>query len=178
MMTIYLVIDVVKGFTEPETSNGKCNLHVPGAKNIIKNINTHIINKKDGDYVFYIRDVHSTDDPEFERFPPHCVCNTEEIQFDEELYITPHNARMMNKHTIDAFHDTDLGQTINYLKTDNEIVVMGCCTEYCVFAASISALFLGYDVKVYRDCIVAKSETFGECVLEGMKEWDNLTIVE
>ncbi|MFA7142999.1 MAG: isochorismatase family cysteine hydrolase [Candidatus Dojkabacteria bacterium] len=177
-MTVYLVIDMIKGFTEPETSDGKCNLYIPGAKNIIKNINNHIINKKDEDYVLYVRDIHSEDDPEFKRFPPHCVCNTEEIQFDEDIYIAPYNSRIMNKHTIDAFYDTDLGKMIDCLKTDNNIVVMGCCTEYCVFAASVSALFLGYDVKIHKDCIVAKDPIFGECILEGMKEWDNITIVE
>ena len=77
-MKAMLIIDMVKGFINPETTDGKCALYLPGADSIIKNINREISKMGEEDMIIHLNDTHDRGDREFEMFPPHCMRNTDQ----------------------------------------------------------------------------------------------------
>src|SRR6266403_896448 len=122
-------------------------LYVPGAEKLIPNLKQLTDAAREG-RVFIIGDActHTLDDPEFERFPPHCVRGTPgaeiipETRADKVLVIPT--------------------------RADAEIFVFGVVMEYCVQLAAKGLLGRGRRVALVSDAIETLQAEDGRKTLE------------
>jgi nicotinamidase/pyrazinamidase len=151
-------------------------LYVPGAEKLIPKMSRLTDAARQG-RVFLVADidVHAPDDPEFARFPPHCVRGTPgakiipETRADRILFIpnradavvpedlSPYQQVILEKQTLDVFDnpntETVLERVGRFTDADAEIFVFGVVTEYCVRLAAKGLLERGRRVALVRDAI-------------------------
>jgi len=151
---LFLDIDTQNDFMNEDGA-----LYVPGAKNIKKNLRDltfHCCNHSIP--IVATVDTHKDDDPEFNRFPPHCMANTDghkkipetnmvfcnciKSKLGSELsnfIVEPVCNYIFEKATCDIW-DKELGQPDNLTKilvlnSIDSVVVSGVATNFCVIAA-------------------------------------------
>jgi nicotinamidase/pyrazinamidase len=151
-------------------------LYVPGAEKLIPNLNRLTEGARKG-RVLIIGDAcfHTPDDPEFKRFPPHCIRGTPgaeiipESRADRVLFIpnraeavvpqdlSPYQQVILEKQTLDVFDNPNtqvvLERAARFTNPDAEIFVFGVVTEYCVRLAAKGLLERGRRVALVRDAI-------------------------
>ena len=167
-------------------------LYVPGAEKLIPNLKRLTEAGRQG-RVFIVGDVcmHTPDDPEFERFPPHCVRGTPgaeiipETRAEKILFVpdssgavipadlTEFQQVILEKHTLDVFDNPKtekvLERVAGFTGADAQIFVFGVVTEYCVRLAAKGLLDRGRRVALVRDAIeTLKAE-------DGRKTFEELT---
>ena len=147
-------------------------LYVPGAEKLLPNIRRLTDAARKGK-VFLVSHgcFHTSDDPEFKMFPPHCVQGTPGANFVPEA-LTDQVCRVPNiadaslpqqlenfqqilleKQTLDIFESRHAGTLVERLGTKPEFVVFGVATEYCVRLAAKGLLQRGRRVSVVEDAI-------------------------
>ena len=147
-------------------------LYVPGADKLLPNIRRLTDAARKGK-VFLVSHgcFHTSDDPEFKMFPPHCVQGTPGANFVPEA-LTDQVCRVPNiadaslpqqlenfqqilleKQTLDIFESRHAGTLVERLGTKPEFVVFGVATEYCVRLAAKGLLQRGRRVSVVEDAI-------------------------
>src|SRR5437763_14203817 len=147
-------------------------LYVPGAEKLLPNIRRLTDAARKGK-VFLVSHgcFHTSDDPEFKTFPPHCVQGTPGANFVPEA-LTDQVCRVPNiadaslpqqlenfqqilleKQTLDIFESRHAGALVERLGTKPEFVVFGVVTEYCVRLAAKGLLQRGRRVSVVEDAI-------------------------
>src|SRR5882672_1934670 len=164
-------------------------LYVPGAEKLIPKLKWLTDAAREG-RVFIIGDActHAPDDPEFERFPPHCVRGTPgaeiipETRADKVLVI-PNRADaaipedlsefqqvILEKQTLDVFDNPNTEKVIErvagFTSADAEIFVFGVVTEYCVRFAAKGLLERGRRVALVSDAIETLRAEDGRKTLE------------
>src|ERR1700704_2499300 len=151
-------------------------LYVPGAEKLIPNLKRLTDAARQG-RVFIVGDActHTPDDPEFERFPPHCVGGTPGAEIipetrAEKVLIVPNRAGatipanlsefqqvILEKQTLDVFDNPNTEKVIErvaeFTSADAEIFVFGVVTEYCVRLAAKGLLERGRRVALVSDAI-------------------------
>jgi len=181
--------------TQYDFINPKGKLYVKGAEKIIKNLRflTGFAEKNNIPIISSV-DAHSTDDPEFRRFPAHCICGTagqkkiRETRLKGAVYIpagkgssgtgrysekklsgllTRAGQIVFEKKTIDAFSNPDLKKVLSGVKT---AYVYGVATEYCVKAAVSGLRKNRIETYVIRDAIRAAGRKDGMRALSQMKK--------
>jgi nicotinamidase/pyrazinamidase len=147
-------------------------LYVPGAEKIIPNIQ-RLVSAATETGVFLVSsgDAHPENDPEFQRFPPHClrgspgariipegltkdpvtIPNDSSRKLPEDLF--RHPQVVLQKQTLDVFDNPHTNELVEQLGSDAEYVVFGVVTEYCVKCAAKGLLDRGRKVSVVRDAI-------------------------
>jgi nicotinamidase/pyrazinamidase len=165
------------------------NLYVPGAEKLIPNLNRLTEAARQG-RVLILGDAcfHTPNDPEFERFPPHCVRGTPgaeiipEARADRVLFI-PNRADaivpqdlsiyqqvILEKQTLDVFDNPNtelvLECAARITDPDAEIFVFGVVTEYCVRLAAKGLLERGRRVALVRDAIETLNPEYGGKTIE------------
>ena len=90
-------------------------------------------------YFLLFQDTHDSQTPEFSSYPPHCIKGTEEAETIPEYVELPFATKftIFEKNSTDAFADTKFAE---WLKTHPEVdtfVVVGNCTDICVYQAAI-----------------------------------------
>ena len=167
-------------------------LYVPGAENLIPNLN-RLTNAAREDRVLIIGDacVHTPNDPEFQRFPPHCVIGTPgaeiipETRADRVLFIPNRTGAIipqdlsiyqqviLEKQTLDVFDNPAtqivLERAARFTDRDAEIFVFGVVTEYCVRLAAKGLLERGRRVALVRDAIETLNTEEGAKTIEELK---------
>ncbi len=151
-------------------------LYVPGAEKLIPNLK-RLTDQARKDRVFLVSDacVHAPDDPEFQRFPQHCVRGTPGAEIISETIaqrflilpnrreatvpsdLSPYQQVILEKQTLDVF-DNPLTETVierlkKFTDADAEFVVFGVVTEYCVRCAAKGLLERGRRVAIVEDAI-------------------------
>ena len=146
------------------------NLYVPGAENIIPNID-RLVNEARASRVLLVSsgDAHTPDDPEFKTFPPHCVKGTRGSDIIAEGLATkrltiPNDASfalpqnlddcqqiILEKQTLDVFQNPKAAELVDRLGSNVEYVVFGVVTEFCVNCAVDGLLQRGKKVSVVLD---------------------------
>jgi nicotinamidase/pyrazinamidase len=169
---VLLVIDMVKGFLEPKTKDGPCALYIKGAKELIGKINREIKALPKGSTVIFMRDTHKPDDKEFEKWPKHCVEDTEECLVAEGFmtYLPDINYVNISKTRFSAFFESKLDDflwnngfsDVHRHGVDTEIILTGVCTDICVFATALDARYRDYTVRIITDCVKALDEVRGK----------------
>jgi len=184
---IFWDVDTQKDFMLPD---GR--LYVPGAEKLIPNLK-FLTDQARKDRVFLVSDacVHTPNDPEFQRFPPHCVRGTEGAEIIAETVadrflilpnrreatvppdLSPYQQVILEKQTLDVFDNPHTETVIERLKqftdADAEFVVFGVVTEYCVRCAAKGLLERGRRVALVRDAIETLKAEDGESTLAEMK---------
>jgi nicotinamidase/pyrazinamidase len=173
---IFWEVDVQQDFVLP---GGK--LYVPAAEKLLPNIRRLTDAARQGK-VFLVSsgDFHSSDDPEFRIFPPHCVKGTPGSELLPEA-VTENVARVPNqqnaklpddltryqqilleKQTLSIFESRHADELVKKLGTQAEFVVFGVATEYCVSFAVKGLLERGRRVAVVTDAIETLKKEEGE----------------
>jgi len=147
-------------------------LYVPGAEKIIPNIRRLVQAATEaGVFLVSSGDAHPVGDPEFQRFPPHCLAGTSGARIIPEG-MTKNSRTIPNdpsrplprdilrapqvvieKQTLDVFDNPHTSELVDRLGADAEYVVFGVVTEYCVRCAAKGLLARGRKVSVVRDAI-------------------------
>lgn len=131
--------------------------------------------RRAGEPVFFIADRHLPDDKEFEMFPPHCIVGTGGAAVCPELESLEGEA-VVPKRRYSAFFGTDLDLRLRELGVD-EIVLVGVCTNICVFFTAADARMRGYSVTVPRDGVASFDEAAHRFALEQMDKVLGVRIV-
>jgi nicotinamidase/pyrazinamidase len=184
---IFWDVDTQADFMLP---NGK--LYVPGAEKLIPNLKL-LTDQTRKDRVFLVSDacVHAPNDPEFQRFPPHCVRGTQGAEIIPETVadrflilpnrreatvptdLSPYQQVILEKQTLDVFDNPHTETVTERLKqftdADAEFVVFGVVTEYCVRCAAKGLLGRGRRVALVQDAIKTLKAEDGEGALAEMQ---------
>jgi nicotinamidase/pyrazinamidase len=180
---IFWEVDAQADFMLP---GGK--LYVPGAEKIIPNIR-RLVNAAAEAGVFLVSsgDAHRESDPEFERFPPHCIRGTPGARvipeglakswrtipndpsrkLPEDILDSPQ--AVIEKQTLDVFDNPHAAELVERLGADAEYVVFGVVTEYCVRCATKGLLERGRKVSVVQDAIETLDAAAGCKTLEELQ---------
>lgn len=164
---IFWSVDVQSDFMLP---GGK--LYVPHAEKLIPNIQRLVSSAlASGTLVVSSGDAHTPNDPEFARFPPHCVAGTPGARILPEalgprVCTVPNDASgklpgdisscaqiLIEKQTLDVFDNPHTAEIVDFLGPETEYVVFGVVTEFCVRCAAKGLLVRGRDVSVATDAI-------------------------
>ena len=147
-------------------------LYVAGAEKIIPNIRRLVKGAADaGVFLVSSGDAHPEGDPEFRRFPPHCLRGTPGARIIPEG-IVPDARRIPNdpsqplpkdilsapqvvieKQTLDVFDNPHTSELVERLGPGAEYIVFGVVTEFCVRCAAKGLLERGRKVSVVKDAI-------------------------
>jgi nicotinamidase/pyrazinamidase len=164
---IFWSVDVQADFMLP---GGK--LYVPGAEKLIPNIQRLVSSAlAAGTLVVSSSDAHTPNDPEFARFPPHCVAGTPGARILPEalgsrVCTIPNDAAqklpsdllncpqiLLEKQTLDVFDNPHAAEIVGLLGLDAEYVVFGVVTEFCVRCAAKGLLHRGHKVSIVTNAI-------------------------
>jgi len=149
-------------------------LYVPGAEKLLPNIRSLTNAAREGK-VFLVSHgcFHTSNDPEFKQFPPHCVQGTPGAELvpeamTESVARIPNNAEsqlpsdlqkfqqvLLEKQTLDIFETRHAADLVKRLGSGPEFVVFGVTTEYCVRLAAKGLLERGRHVSIVEDAIEA-----------------------
>jgi nicotinamidase/pyrazinamidase len=151
-------------------------LYVSGAEKLIPNLK-RLTDQARKDRVFLVSDacVHVPDDPEFQRFPAHCVRGTTGAEMIPETVadrftilpnrrqasvppdLSPYQQVILEKQTLDVFDNPHTETVVERIKqftdADAEFAVFGVVTEYCVRCAAKGLLERGRRVALVEDAI-------------------------
>jgi nicotinamidase/pyrazinamidase len=147
-------------------------LYVPGAEKLLLNIRRLANAARDG-HVFLVSHgcIHEENDPEFERFPPHCVRGTAGAKLVPEALaekvvtipndpaakipadLSDYQQIILEKETLDIFESRHAESLLERLPRDAEFIVFGVVTEYCVGLAVEGLLRRGRRVSIIQDAI-------------------------
>ena len=167
-------------------------LYVPGAEKLLANLN-RLTDAARRNRVFLVSDacLHTPDDPEFQRFPPHCVRGTPGAAIipetlAENYFMIPNRAAaempadlskvqqvILEKQTLNVFDNPNTEKVIERLQafTDPaaEFAVFGVVTEFCVRLAAKGLLERGRRVALVSDAIEALDPAAGRKTLDELK---------
>jgi nicotinamidase/pyrazinamidase len=145
-----IVIDMLVGFCR------RGNLHSPRYDPIVPPLREHLREAEaQGVPIVFLVDTHAPDDPEFEKFPSHCVEGSGEDEVIPELREFADRGTVVRKHTFSGFRGTDLDAVLERLAPDL-IEVAGVCTDICVLHTVYDLRVRGYEVLVHKQLV----ETF------------------
>ncbi|MGD0955796.1 MAG: isochorismatase family cysteine hydrolase [Candidatus Acidiferrales bacterium] len=164
---VFWEVDAQADFVLP---GGK--LYVPGAEKIVPNLKRLVEAAAEaGVFLVSSGDAHPENDPEFERFPPHCLRGTPGARIiPEGLTKNPRTVpndpsrklpedifeyaqAVLEKQTLDVFDNPHASELVERLGGDAEYVVFGVVTEYCVRCAAKGLLERGRKVSIVEDAI-------------------------
>ena len=165
------------------------NLYVPGAEQIIPNLERVMTFAREHRApVVSSVDAHSSDDIEFQQFPPHCVKGTmgqEKIpqallpqqkvlpnelkEFPEGDQFSGFQQWILEKQTFDLFDNVNAAPLFGRLAAA-QYIVFGVATEYCVKAAVLGLLRLGRPVWLLVDTVRPIDAARGLGALREMQE--------
>ncbi|MBN1344619.1 MAG: cysteine hydrolase [Phycisphaerae bacterium] len=179
---ILLDIDTQRDFMEPDGA-----LYVPEAETLIPNfVRLFDWARAAGIPIMSTADCHAKEDPEFDRFPPHCVAGTDgqaklpETLLDRRIIVNPDDRteapeRLLEDHEQVVFHKATLDvwsnrNAVRFVEAIGvgEYLAFGVATEYCVREEVLGLLRRGRRVVVVVDAIRAIAEEDGRAAIDEM----------
>ncbi|HXQ25453.1 MAG TPA: isochorismatase family cysteine hydrolase [Candidatus Acidoferrales bacterium] len=163
-------------------------LYVPGAEKIIPNIRRLVTAATEaGAFLVSSGDAHPENDPEFRRFPPHCLRGSPGARIVPEgltgdFLTIPNDASqklpedvlgraqvVLEKQTLDVFDNPHASELVERLGSGAEYVVFGVVTEYCVQCAAEGLLERGRKVSIVKDAIETLMPEDGRRALDELR---------
>ncbi|MBM3462187.1 MAG: cysteine hydrolase [Armatimonadetes bacterium] len=126
-----ITVDVIKGFAEKGALAGpRVAAIVSPIRRLLEDAHAAGVRS----FVF-MQDTHPADSPEFESWPAHCVEGTEEAEMVGELASLPFAEAftVFPKTSVDSAQGTALGAWLDARPNLRAIIVVGDCTDICVF---------------------------------------------
>ena len=159
-------------------------LYVPSAEKIIPNIH-RLVEAAEETRTLLVSsgDAHPEGDPEFKKFPAHCLRDSPGARIIPEgmlprFYVIPNNASftlpprildyqqlVLQKQTFDVFDNPQTERIVERLGGEAEYVVFGVVTEYCVRCAVKGFVERSHKVAVVKDAIETLKREDGERTL-------------
>jgi nicotinamidase/pyrazinamidase len=177
--TIVLDIDTQRDFMEPGGG-----LYVAGAETILPALRRVLESARAHAVpVVCSVDAHAADDPEFHRFPPHCIQGTRGQEKVPETRCGPFRivpnapttveiregeAICLEKQGLSLFENVNFDAVLSALQPQR-CVVVGVATEYCVRAAALGLRNCGLDVAVVVDAVRPVDAAAGDRALKEMR---------
>ena len=171
-----IVVDMVNGFVREGV------LHDEEIANIIpRQIELIKEFKNAGKLIVFIKDTHSKDSTEFDRFGgdagAHCVKGTKEQELVDQLkvYENDLDTIVIEKNSTSYMEAPDFRELLNYQTELTEVDVCGCCTDICVVNGVIpmSNYFDQWNrrvnIRVHEDAIATYSEKDRQNYVEAAK---------
>jgi len=165
--TAIVVVDMQNGFCHPDGS-----LYAPGSEEVIEPC-ADLVNqaRNVGATVVFTRDVHPPEQfedahyyDEFERWGEHVLEGSWEAELVDEL--DPDDADLIvEKHTYDAFYQTELEGWLDAREIDN-LVIVGTLANVCVLHTASSAGLRDYRPILLEDAVGAIEDDHREYALE------------
>lgn len=160
-------------------------LYVPGAEKRIPNMQRLLDSAASaGTFVISSTDQHSPNDPEFARFPPHCVKGTSGAEIVSKLKLSrvvhienAPNAKspanlfdfqqvVLEKQTLDVFDNPATEILLAQFPESCEFIVFGVVTEFCVRLAASGLLDRHRRVALVTDAIETIERKQGDATLD------------
>ncbi len=180
---IFWEVDAQADFMLP---GGK--LYAPGAEKLIPNIKRLVSAAvESGSLLVSSGDAHPEGDPEFQKFPPHCLAGSPGARIipeglaakhctipNDALRPLPNDVLsfpqvIFEKQTLDVFDNPHAAELVDRLPADAEYVVFGVVTEYCVKCAAKGLLARHRKVAVVKDAIEALDAAAGRATVEELQ---------
>jgi len=163
-------------------------LYVPGAEKIIPDIG-RLVNAaiETGTFLVSTADAHRENDPEFQRFPPHCVRGSpgariipqglakdsltvpNDLSVEMPADILRHSQVVIEKQTLDVFDNPHASELVERLGRQAEYLVFGVATEYCVRCEVKGLLDRGRKVAIIQDAVRSLEPAQGEHALDELQ---------
>ena len=162
-----VVVDMQNGFCKPDGA-----LYAPGSEEVIDPVVSLVDRAHDaGIRVIFTRDVHPPEQfddahyyDEFEQWGEHVLEGSWEAELVEELAVGE-NDHVVEKHTYDAFFETELDGWLSARGID-DLVICGTLANVCVLHTAGSAGLRDYRPVLVEDCIGAIEEDHREYALD------------
>lgn len=146
--TIIFVIDMINGFCkEGNLASLEINAIVPTIKALLDQA------RKENIAIIALNDAHSKNNPEFNSYPIHCLENTKETELVTELQFP--EIKIIKKNSTNGFFQLNLNQLKNY----QNIIVVGCCTDICIYQFTLTCKAWFNQQNKKANIIVPKSMT-------------------
>lgn len=127
--SLLIVIDMIKGFTDIGSLKSE----------FIKSIGEDIKNaSKKFSHIISINDSHKKHDCEFNSFPPHCIEGSYECEMCDELKDVKFTHTLFKNSTNGFFSKNFMDVFKYYIDNNFDFVVVGCCTDICIFQFCIT----------------------------------------
>lgn len=163
-------------------------LYVSGAEKIIPKVQRLVKAASDaGVLIVSSGDAHLENDPEFQRFPPHCVRGTPGARIIPEgltkdfiriandpheklpADVFAHAQVVLEKQSLDVFDNPHTSEIVERLGNDAEYVIFGVVTEYCVRCAAKGLLDRGRKVSIVKDAVETLKPEDGRRALDELQ---------
>jgi ureidoacrylate peracid hydrolase len=174
--TALLVIDMQKGFCDPESRMEKAGIGTENQRAIVPDLLRLIDLARERDMpVLFSQQIHYPEDVtrRRRRIPSHidkqnwapCLRGTWEVDFVDEIAeaIRPEDF-VVEKHRASVFFETTLDTKLRMLGIE-QIVISGCNTDFCVETTIRDGYYRDLDVIVVRDCVAGPRRRFHEDTL-------------
>ncbi|MFB6168572.1 MAG: cysteine hydrolase family protein [Haloferacaceae archaeon] len=153
--TAVVVVDVQNGFCHPDGS-----LYAPPSEACVDAVTDLVERARDADArVVYTRDVHPPEQfddahyyDEFERWGEHVVEGSWEAELVAELDPAGDREHVVEKHTYDAFHETELDGWLSAHGVD-DLLICGTLANVCVLHTAGSAGLRDYRPVIVEDAL-------------------------
>jgi nicotinamidase/pyrazinamidase len=159
MKTAFIDVDTQIDFMYPAGA-----LYVPGAEQILPTLaklNQYAV--VNGMALISTADAHSENDPEFAKWPAHCVVGTVGQQKPRALLAT--EQIIIEKQHNDVFTNPEFGAVLSRLGIER-CVVYGVVTEICVRCAAFGLLRAGRQVDLVTDAVRSLSDADSRVMLD------------
>jgi nicotinamidase-related amidase len=162
-----VVVDMQNGFCHPDGS-----LYAPGSEAVVEPVANLVERAREaGVQVVYTRDVHPPEQfedahyyDEFERWGEHVLEGSWEAEIVEELSVEPED-HVVEKHTYDAFHETELDGWLTARGID-DLVICGTRANVCVLHTAGSAGLRDYRPVLVEDAVGCIEDDHREYALD------------
>jgi nicotinamidase-related amidase len=152
--TALVVVDMQNGFCHPDGS-----LYAPGSEDAIEPVADLVDRAHDaGVQVVYTRDVHPPEQfdeahyyDEFDRWGEHVLEDSWEAEIVEDLPVEADD-HVVEKHTYDAFYQTELEGWLNAHGID-DLLICGTLANVCVFHTAGSAGLRDFKPALVEDAL-------------------------
>jgi ureidoacrylate peracid hydrolase len=174
--TALLVIDMQKGFCDPESRMEKAGIGTANQRAIVSDLLRLIDLAREREMpVLFSQQIHYPEDVtrRRRRIPSHidkqnwapCLRGTWEVDFVDEIAeaIRPEDF-VVEKHRASVFFETTLDTKLRMLGIE-QIVISGCNTDFCVETTIRDGYYRDLDVIVVRDCVAGPRRRFHEDTL-------------
>jgi ureidoacrylate peracid hydrolase len=174
--TALLVIDMQKGFCDPQSQMEKAGIGTENQRAIVPDLLRLIdLARERGMPVLFSQQIHYPEDVtrRRRRIPSHidkqnwapCLRGTWEVDFVDEIAdaIRPEDF-IVEKHRASVFFETTLDTKLRMLGIE-QIVISGCNTDFCVETTIRDGYYRDMDVIVVRDCVAGPRRRFHEDTL-------------
>lgn len=180
--TALIVIDIQKGFCDPESRMEKSGVGTENQRRIIPDVLKLVDLAHGWDMpVLWSQQIHFPNDVTRKRrsIPSHqdkqswtpCLRGTWEVDFmpEAEAAFGPDDL-VVEKHRASVFFETTLDTKLRMLGIE-QVIISGCNTEFCVETTIRDAYYRDYDVIVVSDCVASPRLQFHEDTLAKVRTY-------